>query len=280
MDYQEYLKRACEVAISAGKMIKDAFYEEHKSLEYKGVTDLVTQTDKAVESYIFSTLGGYFPDHLFLGEETHSSQKSSNKGYNWTEKPTWIVDPIDGTTNFVHRFPFVCVSIALAINRKVVVGVVYNPILEEFYRATLGGGAFMNDKPIKVADTEIIEKAVVATNVGYDRTEEGINFMMSNMKNLLLNNVRSMRSGGSAAVEICSVASGRLDVFYEFGIHPWDIAAAGLIATEAGAVFVDPSGIEIDLESRRVLVGNKDIVSHMVRVLANTPIPQKWALKS
>jgi len=272
-NHKIYLDKAIEVAKVAGEMIKKAFYSE-KIVESKGVADIVTETDKKVEEFIFTTLGSSFPSHKFLGEETHSSSKSS--GYNWGNEPTWIVDPIDGTTNFVARLPFVCVSIGLAIQKKVVLGVIYNPILEELFWAMRGSGAFLNGKLIHVSTVTNMESAVIATNVGYDRTPQGIAFMLSNLKNLLDEKVRSIRMGGSAAMDMAGVACGRLECFYECGVHPWDIAAASVIVEEAGGIVLDPFGEAVDLESRRVLTGHKDFLPLVIKVLEKTPIPEKY----
>jgi len=126
----------------------------------------------------------------------------------------------------------------------------------------------------------VLNQSVISTNFGYDRSVEGIDFMTSNVKNILLGNVQSIRSGGSAACEICSVACGRLDAFYECGIHPWDIAAGVLIVTEAQGVGIDPYGGPLDLLSRRVLVANSTIAQLMVNVLTKTPIISKWKSSS
>jgi len=272
-EVQLFLEKAIEVAKVAGVMIKNAFVAD-KVVESKGIADIVTDTDKKVEEYIFSTLGAAFPTHKFLGEESHSSSKISN--YNWGNDPTWIIDPIDGTTNFVSRLPFLCASIGLAIGKEPILGVIYNPILEELFWAVKGGGAFLNGKQIHVSKIEDLESAVISTNVGYDRTPEGIAFMLSNVKNLLDEKVRSIRMQGSAAMDMCGVACGRLECFYECGVHPWDIAAATIIVTEAGGVVLDPFGEPVDLESRRVLSGPRNLVSKVSSVLKKTAIPSKY----
>eukprot|EP01097_Dermamoeba_algensis_P008926 TRINITY_DN613_c0_g1_i6.p1 TRINITY_DN613_c0_g1~~TRINITY_DN613_c0_g1_i6.p1 ORF type:complete len:229 (-),score=51.82 TRINITY_DN613_c0_g1_i6:53-739(-) len=211
-------------------------------------------------------------------QSTGGEESYKGGDYNLSNKPTWIVDPIDGTTNFVHRYPFVAVSIALSINKVIVVGVVYNPILHELFQAYKGGGAYLNDQPIQVSSNTTIPRSVVTTNFGYDRTEEGIAFMTSCLTSLLSKQIQSLRSGGSAACEMTSVACGRLDLYYEWGIHPWDIAAAALIITEAGGVVLDPhDGQEVDIETRRVLCGNASLAQHVVSALASVKIPEKWS---
>jgi len=244
------LSLCISVAKSCGQMIRDAFYSDDKEIQHKGLVDLVTQTDKAVEKFAIETIRKEFPQHEFLAEESFDGTK-----YGLTEAPTWIIDPIDGTTNFVHKQPFLCISIALCVNMKIMIGCCYNPIQEELFHAVRGQGAYLNGKKIHVADAKQLHHAVVATNVGYDRSPEGIQFMTSNIKNLLEHNIQSLRCGGTAAMEICSVACGRFDVFYEFGIHPWDIAAGILMVEEAGGSVVDPiTGGPLSLGSRRVFV--------------------------
>jgi len=253
-------------------MVRDTFYKE-KNVQHKDAAtiDLVTETDQAVEKLIIENIRKTYPDHSIIAEESYKGGS-----YNYTKNPTWIVDPIDGTTNFVHRHPFVCVSIALAIDHQVVMGVVYNPIMEELFQAITGKGAMLNGKPIKVGDAKKINQAVIATNVGYDRTPEGIAFMTGMITSLLKNSVQSMRSGGSAAFDVCGVACGRLDIFYEFGIHPWDIAAGVLILQEAGGISLDPSGKPLDMEARRIICGNKDIVAEVIPVIGETKVLDKW----
>mmetsp|Transcript_14489 Transcript_14489/g.41150 ORF Transcript_14489/g.41150 Transcript_14489/m.41150 type:complete len:282 (+) Transcript_14489:99-944(+) len=263
MDVDTYHNRAKELALQAGAIVEKAYHDRSMNVEFKGAVDLVTSVDKEVEALLITSLRESFPECEFLAEE------SADVGYTLTDKPTWVIDPVDGTTNFVHKFPFVCVSIALCVELEVVCGVVYNPILKEMFEARRGKGALLNGKPIKVAPCESLQQAVVATNVGYDRTEEGIQFMNENMAAILRQNVRSMRSLGSSACELCSVACGRLDGFYEYGIHPWDIAAAALILEEAGGQARDPSGDPLDLLSRRVLGGSPGVVTALASILAS-----------
>jgi len=153
--YDSYLNTAKEFALEAGKMIEEAFITvkviKHKEgyVDQQSSVDLVTETDTKVEKFLIENISKRYPDHMFLAEESYKGGR-----YEFTEKPTWIIDPIDGTTNFVHRYPFVCVSIALAINKIVVVGVVHNPILKETFSAVTGKGAFLNNKQIYVSDAK------------------------------------------------------------------------------------------------------------------------------
>jgi len=280
-DFSCYLKLALRLAKESGEKIRKAFYEGNSGdiyengVIFKGLIDLVTQTDKEVEDFIINSIKQEYPNHCFLAEESYDGLS-----YNLTDEPTWIIDPIDGTTNFVHRYPLVCVSIGFAIKKRVVVGVVYNPVLNELYEAIVGKGSLLNGKRIHVSNCSQIHKSLIATNVGYDRTAEGIQFMLNNIRNLLECNVQSIRSQGTAALDLCAVACGRIDCFYEFGIHPWDIAAGMLIVQEAGGHVIDPltSKEPVHLEVRRVLAGNAIINGVILDTLKQTPVPKKHKL--
>eukprot|EP01098_Paradermamoeba_levis_P012576 TRINITY_DN5536_c0_g1_i1.p1 TRINITY_DN5536_c0_g1~~TRINITY_DN5536_c0_g1_i1.p1 ORF type:complete len:287 (-),score=88.26 TRINITY_DN5536_c0_g1_i1:96-956(-) len=270
-----YLDFAVKKALEVGKIIEEAFYKD-KEVEEKGTADLVTQTDKQVENILKESFQNQYPEHKFLGEESYDSET----GYNLTNDPTWIIDPIDGTTNFVHKFPFTAVSIGLAVNRQPVVGVVYNPILKELFKARKGGGAFLNDKKIHTSGATAVSQSVISTNFGYDRGQEGITFMMGNLQSLLTHQVQSLRSGGSAACEMTNVALGRIDLYYEYGIHPWDVAASILIIEEAGGIVVDPidGSHPVDLEVRRVAAScSKELASTVVQLLSGVKVPEKYA---
>jgi len=257
------------VAREAGTIILSALNTNtDENVHLKGSVDLVTDTDRKVESFVISSLTKHFPSSRFLAEEDVSTTSTTDSNTEvLSDLPTWIIDPIDGTTNFVHKYPIFCVSIALAVGKQVVVGVVFNPFLNELFTATKGGGAFLNELPIRVANATSLDKAVIATNIGVDRTPEGAEFLIQNLRRLLLNNVQSTRSGGSSAWEMSSVACGRLDAFYERGIHSWDIAAASLIVTEAGGVVTSLDGSPLDLLNRQVLCGNRHIVDIISKLL-------------
>jgi len=262
--FSSILSVVVDVAKKAGEIILLALHSNNDSnVHHKSDIDLVTDTDRKVEKFIIETLTTHFPTSLFLAEES----ADSSKGESLSLDPTWVIDPIDGTTNFVHKHPVFCVSIALAISGKVVVGVVYNPILNELFTATLMGGAFLNGAPIHVSPVSRLDKAVIATNVGVDRSVEGVEYITKNITKFLQNNVQSIRCNGSSAWEMSSVASGRLDAFYEKGIHAWDIAAASLIVTEAGGVVRRLDGGPLDLADRQVLCGNENIVKLVADVL-------------
>ncbi|GAA0172921.1 phosphatase [Lithospermum erythrorhizon] len=247
----EFLGAAVEAAKKAGEVIRKGFYLT-KNVEHKGDVDLVTETDKACEDLIFNYLKQKFPSHKFIGEET----TAANGVTELTDEPTWIVDPLDGTTNFVHGFPFVCVSIGLTIGKAPTVGVVYNPIMDELFTGVEGKGAFLNGKPIKVSSQTELVKSLLSTEAGTKRDKPTLD-ALSNRISSLLAKVRSIRMTGSCALNLCGVACGRVDLFYETGFGgPWDVAGGAIIVKEAGGVIFDPSGKDFDITAQRVAASN------------------------
>ena len=265
VDLDECLKCAIDVAKKAGAEIKTAFYDgtNQSSAEWKAVADLVTAVDKKVESEVFATLRAKFPTHAFIGEESaHSTEVVDPK------TPTWCVDPIDGTTNFVHRYPQCCISIALFVDGTPAVAVIFNPVLDELFTAIRGRGAFLNGTTrLHVSSSKTLKEAVISTNVGTMRDDRGIAFITGNIDRLLHKQVLSMRMTGSSAMSLASVACGRLCAFYEWGIHIWDFAAGALLVTEAGGVVKDPSGKELDYSHGCVLGGTPGVVEEISQTL-------------
>ncbi|XP_022848272.1 inositol-phosphate phosphatase-like [Olea europaea var. sylvestris] len=259
---EEFLIQAVDAAKRAGEIIRSGFYQT-KHVEHKGEVDLVTETDKRCEEVIFNFLKQHYPNHKFIGEETTAASGASEL----TDEPTWIVDPLDGTTNFVHGFPFVCVSIGLTIGQIPTVGVVYNPIMNELFTAIRGKGAFLNGKPIEVSSQSELMKSLLATEAGTKRDKSTVDDT-TNRINSLLFKVRSLRMSGSCALNLCGIACGRLDLFYEVGFGgPWDIAAGAVIVTEAGGVLFDPSGKEFDITSQRIAASNPLLKEAFIQAL-------------
>lgn len=246
--YEEFFQAAVEVAQSSGVITREGFYAEKSVRTKEGFADLVTATDEKVEEHVISTLRSRFPEHSFIGEETTASGKKASL----TDDPTWIVDPVDGTTNFVHRIPHTCISIGLWIKKAPVVGVVYNAILDEMFSAVIGEGAKCNGKPIRVSGVTELNQSVIICEAGASRDLAKIENIFTNMRSLV-NDVHGLRSFGSAALNMCYVARGSAEAYYEYGLHCWDMAAAALIVLEAGGVVIDPSGSDLDIMSRRVL---------------------------
>ncbi|CAK7323269.1 unnamed protein product [Dovyalis caffra] len=250
--------------------IESAWLECYKAPVYKTndnqvliLVDLVTETDKSCEDLIFNHLRKQYPSHKFIGEET----TAANGVTELTDEPTWIVDPLDGTTNFVHGFPFVCTSIGLTIGKVPTVGVVYNPIMDELFTGILGKGAFLNGKPIKVSSQSELVKSLLASEVGTKRDKATVDATTDKINRLLFK-VRSLRMSGSCALNLCGVACGRIDLFYETGYGgPWDVAGGAVIVKEAGGLVYDPSGKDFDITSQRVAASNPLLKDPFVEVL-------------
>ncbi|KAJ3054599.1 Inositol monophosphatase 2 [Rhizophlyctis rosea] len=244
MSYTKELETAISVAREAGAVIREAFTNRGKAatVDYKkeNAADLVTVTDRAVEALVFSKLRAVFPDHKFIGEETVSATEDAKTQL--TDAPTWVVDPVDGTTNFVHGFPFVAVAIGFVIEKVPVVGVVYNPILDELFHASAGQGAFLNNQPLPLmppTPLPSLATALVATEYGSDRQDAILGPKFRALQKVVADPVRGVRSLGSAALNMCYVARGALDAYWEAGVHLWDVAAATIVVREAGGAVVN-----------------------------------------
>lgn len=234
---------AIQLARDAGSMITSARSDQKSSAaEKKNSVDLVTEVDQAVEAFIIKQIKKAYPDHKFIGEETYSS--SGQTASILDEEPTWIVDPIDGTTNFIHGFPFVAVSIGLTIKQVPTVGVIYAPFLDWMYTGIKGQGSFLNDKrlPLNSPPSAIggLGNCVVAVEWGSDRVEDG-NLKIKSDTYFNLTRQRggmchSLRSLGSAALNLCAVATGSIDCYVEGGMWEWDICAGWVILIEAGGL--------------------------------------------
>ena len=223
------LAAAFEAAAAAAKLI-DECIELRSTLEIEeksSSSDLVTQYDKQCEATVIKILLERTPTFDIVSEETRSDVPLGNR-------PTWIVDPIDGTTGFVHGSFDCCVSIGLTVNKKSVLGVVNVPRLSEIFHAVLGRGAFRNGKQIRTSACKVIHKAVVCTHTAYNRSEESVTAIMSINREIAMRRVHALRSYGSAALDMCSVACGRIDLYFEVGIQAWDMAAGAIIVREAG----------------------------------------------
>ena len=253
LNYEEILSKIKPIILEAGKKVKEAFDSREiidNSTETKdsNPTDLVTEVDKSVEKFLFSSLKSLFPSFDLIGEETVSASES--KKVDLKDIPTWVIDPVDGTTNFVHGFPFVCICVGLCVNKKPVLGVVYSPILDEFYWGIEGKGSYMNDRKlplIKNTPIKSIQKSLFITEYGYFLGKEKLDIKVGNAKSMLSIPVHGIRSLGSCALDMCQVARGGADFYFEIGIHTWDVAAATLIIRESGGAVVGysrPAGID------------------------------------
>lgn len=226
-----------------------------------GSSDLVTNADIAAQEAIFQGLATAFPLHLRIGEEDGDAPVLS-------DQPTWIVDSIDGTSNFVSGLPDVSVCIALAVKGRVILGVVYNPFRNEMFHAVSGGGAYLNDNPISTSTTSVLPEAMVVCEWGYERSPTGIDAMLAGIRRLMLANVRGVRQIGSGALDLCYVACGRVDGVYTGlageGWKIWDYAAAGIVAEEAGAVMTDICGNPFTLTSSSMACAAPGLAANFV----------------
>ncbi|ORX40970.1 hypothetical protein BD324DRAFT_612729 [Kockovaella imperatae] len=246
LNLQAILAFAIDVALEAGKMIKDGqakrFAAGAGMDEKANAVDFVTEVDKAVEAFITERIHSQYPEFKFIGEETYDGQQI-------TDEPTWIVDPIDGTTNFIHGYPMVATSIGLAVKGIPVLGVVYNPFTDYLYSAAKGHGAYLN-RTTKLPFTgrpmplESLSQALIGVEYGSKREEPSMSRKSKVFHTLAAHpslggkHCHSMRLCGSAALNGCLVATGGLDIYWEIGCWPWDVCAASCIITEAGgAIF-------------------------------------------
>jgi myo-inositol-1(or 4)-monophosphatase len=272
MDFKDILETAVVVVHEAGKFVRESFPETAMTqVAMKGAVNPVTETDTAAEALIIGRLREAFPDHRILAEETHGENWRA-----WDEpgQPIWLIDPLDGTVNFAHGFPYVGVSLALLVEGRPVVGVVYDPLRDETFVAVEGGGAARNGRSIHVSPVARLADAFLATGFPYDRRTAADN----NTQRLdhFLRRSQGVRRAGAAVIDLSYLACGRLDGFWEKGLHPWDVAAASLIAQEAGGRVTDFDGGPNYLSGEFFLASNGLIHDEMLRVIregANAPHP-------
>lgn len=224
-------------------------------------TDFVTETDQQVEKLLIDGIRSKYPDHQFIGEE----ETSEGKKVVLTEAPTWIIDPIDGTMNFVHSFPHSAISIALLVNKETEIGIVYNPVLGQKFTAQRGKGAYLNGELIHVSQERDLTKALVMVEFGTNRESDKVKINMENLAKLV-RKVHGLRCLGGAVLNICMVALGAAECAFDFGAHAWDYAASEFIVREAGGVTIDPSGGKFDIMSRRLLVANSVEMANQLKV--------------
>lgn len=252
------LQLATEAALEASRFLKMSV-GKIKQIERKfgEETNLVTEIDKKSEEIIISKIKQRFPHHDILAEESGSHQKHSEY--------RWIIDPLDGTTNFTHGLPIFCVSIALEKEGELILGVVYDPNLDEIFTAEKGRGAYLNNRRLQVSSTSRLIDSMLVTGFPYSigkNPEEAMRHF-----NDFLVRTQAVRRLGSAALDLCYVAAGRFDGFWEMSLHPWDMAAGVLIAQEAGATYTDFRGFPTTIDQPQLLVSNGFLHEQMVEVL-------------
>ena len=219
------------LARQAGEILRAGF-GQHQHTELKGTIDIVTEIDKQSEAFLIDAITQRWPDHHIVAEESGGNDNHSEH--------TWYIDPIDGTTNFAHGVPIFGVSIAYAQAGQLKIGVVYNPISDELFSAQAGQGAQLNGNPIQVSQADALESSLLVTGFPYDRFTNPDN-NLDNFTRLAVQ-ARGMRRLGSAALDLCFIADGRVDGYWEVSLEPWDLAAGTLIAREAGAIVSNRHG--------------------------------------
>ena len=249
---------ALKAAHAAGAIQREG-YGNVVSLDYKSAFNIVTDVDAASEKEVIRIIKESFPDHEILGEESgvHATGSSSR----------WIIDPLDGTTNYAHSYPFFCVSIGYEENGEMQLGVVFNPMSNELFFAEKGKGAFLNGMPIKVSNVGSLSACLLATGFPPDTA----NAHYSNLAEFarLTDICHGVRRDGSAALDLCFVACGRLDGFWEFKLAPWDLAAGTLIVREAGGSVSSLTGGKFDMNTGHVLACNSLVGDEIVAALAH-----------
>ena len=249
MNLDNICKEVIEVAKNAGHF----FIEERKkfdsnAIEYKGKNDLVSYVDKKTEEFLVSELSKILPQASFITEEGTVAQNRSDL--------FWLIDPLDGTTNFIHNVPMYCTSIALVQNMKVVLGVIYDPNKDECFHAVLGGGAYCNENKISVSTNKTLSTSLFATGFPYTTFDKIQNYL--NIVHDLMLESHGLRRTGSAAIDMAWVACGRFDGYFEYNIKPYDIAAGSIILQEAGGKVTDFAGTDDFLFAYQIVAAGKN----------------------
>ncbi|MEO8602508.1 MAG: inositol monophosphatase family protein [bacterium] len=232
-------------------------------VEYKGAVDLVTETDRALEAMIGARLRAAFADHRIIGEEAAAGGVPSRPA---ADEWTWYLDPLDGTTNFAHGHPHFAVSLGLARGAELQCAVVADPLRDETFAAVRGRGATLNGKPIRVSPVGGLDAALLASGTPYDRRERAGLYLGAIQAAMM--RVQGIRRGGSAALDLCWVACGRVDAYWEWRLGPWDVAAGALIVREAGGQVSDLGGGAHDVHGQETLASNGLLHAAMVELLA------------
>jgi len=259
-DLKDTLLFAAEAALQAGSLQRKLFEQPHQ-IRHKSAIDLVTEADLASEKLIIELLRQNLPGIKLLSEESFSSYDTI------PDEPVWIIDPLDGTTNFAHNFPWFAVSIALYAENSSRIGIIYHPIQDELFCAVRGGGAWLNDKPIKVSEVSTLQKALAATGFPYDIRERSDSILA--MLKAVLTRTQGVRRPGAAALDLAYLACSRLDVFWEIGLKPWDTAAGYLLVQEAGGRLSNFKGAPFSPFVPELLASNTHLHDDLIALLRN-----------
>lgn len=257
---ESYLTTAVNIAREGGALLAQLF-KRPKEISYKRPSDLVTNADRRSEALILERLQSYFPKHAIVAEESGASKTESDF--------CWYVDPLDGTTNFAHGFPVFCVSLGLAYRGATIAGVVYDPIREELFAAERGAGAYLNNARIQVSETRKLSESLLATGFPPFANNHDLNIRFYQAFTRLSHGVRR---AGSAALDLCSVAAGRFEGFWELRLNPWDKAAGSLIVAEAGGRVTDLAGGPFNLLADEIFASNGHVHGQICEVFTEVRI--------
>lgn len=250
---------ATKAAFAGGKVLQ-SYHGQLTRIDKKGEVDLVTQADIESEKAVIQTIQNTFADHGILAEESGETKNADS-----SPSCRWIIDPLDGTTNFAHNLNAFAVSIAFSLDNEVVVGVVLSPKTGELFSAQKGKGALQNGNPIRVSGVQTLNNSLIVTGFPYNFKEELTRLMARFVS--CLNHAQGVRRYGSAALDLCYLACGRFDGYFEENLHPWDTAAGMLIAREAGARITDYSNEEYNIFKKEILATNGLIHEEMLSIL-------------
>ncbi|EDW79466.1 uncharacterized protein Dwil_GK20398 [Drosophila willistoni] len=279
LDLDDCFELAIRTVKQAGALTLEANKQRLEYTTKQHEHDLLTTTDNVVEHMIMAAIMRRYPDHKFICEEAVSQTETGQ--VELTNTPTWIIDPIDGTMNFVHHFPYYCISVALLVDKETEFGIVYNPPMKDCYSARRGMGAHLNGDPIVTSGQLKLEHAMILQEYSSGMNDTRNVVVMDNAKKLL-KKTHAMRSIGSSAMGLAMIASGVADGFYYFGLHIWDMAAGNLLVTEAGGTVIDPNGGELDIMSRRCLAAATEPLARELaaELIQNYPSPRDDQPKS
>jgi len=257
-----YLAVATEAALRAGA-IQKARYGQAIQIQQKGEIDLVTEVDRACEDAILDVLRSRCPGHDIVTEETDLARTGS--------RYVWFTDPLDGTTNYAHGYPFFCTSVALTVDGSTVAGAVYDPIKDELFTAERGQGARLNGKPLRVTSCSTLLRSLLVTGFPYDLRDD-LRAKLA-LFNRFMGHARAIRRDGAAALDLCYVAAGRVDGFWEERLQPWDMMAGALMVEEAGGKVTRYDGSPLGLRADEILAANPGLHAAMMDVLRAEPSP-------
>ncbi len=269
--HQPIVNIALRAAQAAGRIMEQALVRtDPLTVESKGKNDFVTAVDRAAEAVIIEHIQKAYPGHAILSEES-----GFVPGQGAGSDTQWIIDPLDGTTNFIHSFPQFAVSIAVMVKDRIEHAVVYDPLRKEEFTASRGRGAQLNGRRLRVSDRKTLEGALIGTGFPFSKEQmPHIDAYLAMFKDVALQTA-GIRRPGAAALDLAYVAAGRLDGFWEFGLKPWDMAAGCLLITEAGGIVSDFTGGEEHLERGHIVGGNPKVLKSLLQVIA-PHVPGAW----